>query len=102
MVGETATLAAIVGMALVTYATRAGGILIMRFVPLTARTEAFLRHLSSSVLVAMVAPPLVAGDLAAPVAVSATLLAMLATRNIVAAMVAGVAGAALLRWALAA
>ena len=49
MVAEGTALAAIAGMALVTYATRVGGFLLMGLVPLTARVEAFLRNLSSSV-----------------------------------------------------
>lgn len=101
MVAEGAALAAIAGMALVTYATRAGGIVLMRSVPITPRVEAFLRHLSSSVLVAMVAPAAATGDPAALAAIGAALAVMLATRQLIPAMTAGVASAALLRLALA-
>lgn len=97
MVGEGAALLAIVGMALVTYATRAGGVLLMGLVPITPRVEAFLRHLSSSVLVALVVPAALKGDPAALVAVAAAGLVMAVTRQMIAAMAAGVAGAALLR-----
>ncbi len=101
MVGEGAALLAIAGMALVTYATRAGGVLLMGLVPITPRVEAFLRHLSSSVLVALVAPAALRGEAAALVAVGAAALVMAATRHLIAAMSAGVAGAALLRYATA-
>lgn len=97
MVGESAALLAIVGMALITYATRAGGVLLMGLVPITPRVEAFLRHLSSSVLVALVVPAALKGDPAALVAVAAAGLVMAVTRQMIAAMAAGVAGAALLR-----
>lgn len=101
MVAESVALAAILGMALVTYATRAGGILLMGLIPVTPRVEAFLRHLSSSVLVALVAPAMAKGDPAAMAAVAVTLVVMFATRQLVAAMAAGVAAAALFRYAIA-
>jgi uncharacterized membrane protein len=97
MIGEGTALLAILGMALVTYATRAGGVLLMGFVPITPRIEAFLRHLSSSVLVALVAPAALKGDAAAIPAVAVTVLVMAVTRQMVLAMAAGVAAAALLR-----
>ena len=98
MTGEgTAALLAILGMALVTYATRAGGVLLMGLVPVTPRVEAFLRHLSSSVLVALVVPAALKGGTAALLAVAVTLLVMAATRQMAVAMVAGVVAAALLR-----
>ncbi len=90
-------LLAVAGMALVTYATRAGGILLMGWVPLTPRLEAFLRHLSSSVLVALVVPAALRGDAAAITAVALTAAVMVAARNLAGAMSAGVAGAALIR-----
>ena len=45
MAGDGPVLVAILGMALVTYLTRAGGVLLMGIVPVTARVEAFLRYL---------------------------------------------------------
>jgi uncharacterized membrane protein len=47
---------AILAMAVVTYATRIGGILLMARVSLSPRIEAFLRYLSGSVLIAIIAP----------------------------------------------
>ena len=102
MVGEGPMLLAILGMALVTYLTRAGGVLLMGIVPVTDRIAAFLRHLSSSVLVALVVPALLERrDPAACVAVGVTVLVMVLTRQLVAAMLGGITAAALLRqwWA---
>lgn len=98
MAGDGPMLVAILGMALVTYITRAGGVLLMRFVPVTPRVETFLRYLSSSVLVGLVAPTVLASrDPAVWVAVAVAVLVMARTRQLVAAMLAGVAAAALAR-----
>ena len=98
MAGEGPMLVAILGMALVTYLTRAGGVLLMGIVPVTPRVEAFLRYLSSSVLVALVVPAVLASrDPASFVAVAVTVLVMALSRQLVAAMLAGIVGAALLR-----
>ena len=98
MAGDGPMLVAILGMALVTYLTRAGGVLLMGIVPVTPRVEAFLRYLSSSVLVALVVPAVVEShDPATFVAVVVTVLVMALSRHLVAAMVAGIVAAALLR-----
>lgn len=88
-------LIAIVGMALVTYATRAGGLWLMVHVPLSPRVEAFLRYLSGSVLVALVVPAALREGPAAWVAVGVAVAVMLATRRTVPALLLGaLAGAA--------
>lgn len=97
MVDDTTALLVIAGMTAVTYATRIGGILLMRLVPITPRVEAFLRHLSSSVLVALVVPAVLRGDVAGYVAVAVSMIAMFAIRNAVGAMALGVVAAAVLR-----
>lgn len=98
MAGDGSMLVAILGMALVTYVTRAGGVLLMRLVPVTPRVEVFLRYLSSSVLVGLVAPTVLASrDPAVWVAVAVAVLVMARTRHLVAAMLAGVVAAALVR-----
>ena len=98
MAGDGPVLVAILGMALVTYLTRAGGVLLMGIVPVTARVEAFLRYLSSSVLVALVVPAVIESrDPATFVAVAVTVLVMAVSRQLVAAMLVGVVAAALLR-----
>ena len=98
MAGDGPVLVAILGMALVTYLSRAGGVLLMGIVPVTPRVEAFLRYLSSSVLVALVVPAVIESrDPATFVAVAVTVLVMAVSRQLVAAMLVGVVAAALLR-----
>ncbi|MDY7075897.1 MAG: AzlD domain-containing protein [Chloroflexota bacterium] len=63
---------AILGMALVTYATRAGGLWLMGRVKPSPRVERWLRHIPGAVLISIVAPIVAASD-------PAELLAMLAT-----------------------
>ena len=46
----------ILGMALITYGTRAGGFWLMRFVPLSGRVEAWLKSIPGAVIAAVVAP----------------------------------------------
>lgn len=87
----------IAAMTLVTYATRAGGIWFMGFMPMTARVEAFLRYLAGSVLVALLVPAVVRGGTAAFVAVGASILAMLIIRKSLPSMAIGVVAAALFR-----
>src|ERR1700681_2554296 len=90
MVDERIALAAIAGMALVTYATRAAGVFLMGLVPITPRLESFLRSLSSSVLVALIVPAALKGDAASLAAVASAGLVMITTRSAVGAMIAGV------------
>ncbi|MFK8250705.1 AzlD family protein [Ancylobacter terrae] len=88
---------AIVAMALVTYLTRAGGIWVMGFMPMSSRVEAFLRYLAGSVLVALVVPAAVRGGTAAMLAVGTAAVAMAVTRKTLLSIALGVAAAALLR-----
>lgn len=87
----------IAAMTLVTYATRAGGIWFMAFMPVTARVEAFLRYLAGSVLVALLVPAVVRGGNVAYIAVGVSVAAMLVTRRTLLSMAAGVVAAALFR-----
>jgi uncharacterized membrane protein len=84
-------------MGLITFATRIGGVVMMRFVPLTPAIERFLRYLSSSVLIAVLAPAAFDGDLAARATLVCSALVMYFTRNALAAMAGGVAAAMLVR-----
>lgn len=94
---DAEALLVIAAMAVLTYATRAGGLLVMAFVPLSPRLEAFLRHLSGSVLVAIIVPAVATSGLAAIVAVIAAVLVMRRTSNALLAMAVGIGLAALLR-----
>ncbi len=86
-------------IAIVTYLTRIGGLVIMGRMSITRRVERSLDALAGSVLVAIVVPAMVEGDLAAKVAVVTAIAIMLLTRNAVAAMGAGLIAAVVLRFA---
>lgn len=81
---------AILGMALAAYATRAGGLWLMGLVKLSPRMEAWLRALPGAVMVALVAPEVVSGGIAAAVAALATVLVAIRSKNLLLAMVFGV------------
>lgn len=81
--------ATIAGMALLTYATRAGGLWIIGRVRPTPRLERWLGHLPGAILAALVAPAALAAALTALVAVR--------SGNLLAAMLVGVAAVYALR-----
>lgn len=96
-VDTIAAVVAVVVLAVVTAATRAGGVWMMSHVRITPRTEIFLRYMSVSVLISIVAP---ATWFAGPhiwVGVGAAVLTMAATRSALGAMAAGTVLAALAR-----
>lgn len=97
MQSESITLITILGMALVTYATRAGGFWLMGLVTPSPRVEAWLRQIPGAVLVAIVAPTVLASSLAETLAALATVLVANRTKNVLIAMLVGVAMVALLR-----
>src|SRR5690554_6610088 len=84
-------------MALVTLATRLGGIYIMSLVPLKPGIQRFIQAMSSSVLVALLAPMALAGDTAARFAMLTTIIVMLIARKPLIAITCGVIAAALFR-----
>lgn len=83
-------LLAILGMAAVTYAIRAGGLLLANRLPSTGFVAAWLRHLPGAVLAALIAPVILRGGPAEAIAAVATALIYVASRNLFAAMVGGV------------
>jgi branched chain amino acid efflux pump len=97
MQSETLTLITILGMALVTYATRAGGFWLMGLVTPSPRIEAWLRQIPGAVLVAIIAPTVLASSLAETLAALATVLVANRTKNVLIAMLTGVATVAILR-----
>ncbi len=86
-------------IAVVTYITRVGGLVIMSRMSITKRIERSLGALAGSVLVAIVAPSTLEGDLAAKAAVMVAIVMMLLTRNAVLAMVTGLVAAVAIRFA---
>ena len=97
MQSETLTLLTILGMALVTYATRAGGFWLMGLVTPSPRVETWLKQIPGAVLVALIAPTILASSIAETLAAIATVLVAIRTKNVLIAMLVGVATVALLR-----
>jgi uncharacterized membrane protein len=90
-------LTAIVGMALVTYAIRAGGLLLAGRLPQTGFVAAWLRHIPGAVLASLVAPAVAAGGPAEWIASVVTAGAYLLTKQLFVAMAAGVGAVYLAR-----
>ncbi len=80
----------ILGMAAITYAIRAGGLLLANRLPTTGFVAAWLRHIPGAVLASLVAPAIASGGLAETAGAAVVALAWLLTRNLFAAMVGGV------------
>ena len=85
------TFVTIIGMALVTYATRAGGLWLMGRVRPTPRVEAWLRHLPGAILAALIAPAALTSGPAEALATAVTALFAARTGSVLGAMVVGVA-----------
>ncbi len=84
-------------MAVVTLATRWGGVFVMSFVPINRRVQQFIGAMSGSVLVAVLTPLAVSGDNGARVALASTALVMLLVKKPLPAIAAGIVAAALFR-----
>jgi uncharacterized membrane protein len=83
-------IATILGMAVVTYLTRAGGLWLMRFVSPSPRIEAWLSHLPGAVLVALVSPAIAAAGAIGAVGALATALVAARTKNLLISIGVGV------------
>lgn len=97
MVDAVAAISAVVLLALVTMATRVGGVWIMSYVRITPRVEAFLKYMSVSVLISIIAATTWAAGPPIWLAVGTAALVMIASRNAVGAMLVGTTVAALAR-----
>ncbi len=80
----------LLGMALVTYATRAGGHWLMSRIPHSPAVERWLQHIPGAVLVAIIAPTLFSTGPAEILAAGGTVLVARVTKNVLLAMVVGV------------
>jgi uncharacterized membrane protein len=100
MHNDTLALITILGMALVTYITRAGGFWLMGLVTPSPRIEAWLRQIPGAVLMAIIAPTVLASSFAETLAALATALVALRTKNVLVAMLIGVGTVSLLRLVL--
>jgi uncharacterized membrane protein len=84
------TVITILGMALVTYAIRAGGFVIAERLPSTGFVALWLRNIPGAVLAALVAPAVINGGPAEWIASAAATLAFAVSRNIFATIIVGV------------
>ena len=66
------TFAAIAGMALATYATRIAGLFLMRYVTVKGRTKAAFDALPPAILMAVIAPTVLATGIAETIAAAIT------------------------------
>jgi len=87
----------IVIMAVVTLATRWGGVFIMGFVPINDRVQQFISAMSGSVLIAVLTPLAINGDNGARFALLATAIIMLVFKKPLLAIGVGIIVAALIR-----
>lgn len=85
------TLAAILGMAIATFACRAAGYVVLRRVQPGPFLRAFLGHIPGTLFVAFAAPAVVRAGWAGVAGGAATLIVMRLTRSTPAALLAGVA-----------
>lgn len=93
----TGTLLIILIMAVVTLVTRWGGVYIMSFIPIGYRVKQFIHAMSGSVLVAILAPMAVNGDIGARLALLTTAVTVLVLKKPLPAIFAGILVAALSR-----
>lgn len=91
------TLIVILLMAIVTLATRWGGVWVMAFVPISPRIARFIQAMSGSVLVAILAPMAITGDHGARLALLTTAVIMLLFKKPLPAIAGGILAAALIR-----
>lgn len=92
-------LIAILGMAAVTFAIRAGGLLLANRLPATGFVASWMKHVPGAVLAALVAPAILSGGAAEAIAAAVTALIYIVSRNLFAAMLGGVLAVYLARLA---
>lgn len=90
----------ILGMAAITYGLRAGGLLLGGRLPREGPWARALSALPGVILVSIVLPAMLSEGLFGVLAGTLTALVMLRTRNLVVAMLVGIAFIAAARWAV--
>lgn len=94
---DSIALYTILAMTAITYATRAGGFWLMRFVPLSGRVEAWLKTIPGAVIAAVVAPAVVSAGWIEALGLLLAVIAIRVTRQELVAIVVGIGSVALLR-----
>ena len=97
-ISTTHALLIVLIMAVVTLATRWGGVFIMSFAPISDGVRRFIGAMSGSVLIAILAPVAVEGDLGARLALLTTLVLILIVKRPLIAISSGFLMAALVRY----
>lgn len=87
----------LLAMAVVTLATRWGGVYVMSFIPIGYRVKQFIHAMSGSVLVAIITPMAVTGDNGARLGLLATAILMFVLKKPLPAIAAGIAVTAIFR-----
>lgn len=88
---DAVVLAAIIGMGVATYATRAGGFWLMSHVTISRRLERFLQQSAGGVLIAIVVAAAIKGDVAMWAGLAAIIGVMMALGHQMLALGIGVA-----------
>ncbi|HUH78233.1 MAG TPA: AzlD domain-containing protein [Devosia sp.] len=83
-------LIAILGMAVVSFMIKAGGLLLANRLPQQGFVANWLKHIPGAVLASLVAPALMTGNPAELIAATATAIVFFLTRNLFASMAAGI------------
>jgi len=96
----TATILAILGMALATYATRASGLYLMRGVVVKGRLKAALDALPPAILMAVIAPTILTTGIAESIAAIVTAAVAFTRAPLVVTVLTGVISVVLLRMVL--
>ncbi len=94
---DTGTWLLIIIMTVVTIVTRWGGIFIMSYVPINYRVQQFIAAMSGAVLIAIIAPMLITGDLGGKLALLVTASVTLIMKKPLFAILAGMIIAAAVR-----
>ncbi len=94
------TLVAIIGMALATYATRLAGLFLMRHVTVKGRTKAAFDALPPAILMAVIAPTIIATGVAETIAAAITAASAMLRLPMIVTVLVGMASVVLLRMAM--
>ncbi|WP_119392555.1 AzlD family protein [Taklimakanibacter lacteus] len=94
------TLLAIIGMALATYATRVAGLFLMRHVNVKGRTKAAFDALPPAILMAVIAPTILATGIAETIAAAITAGSAMLRLPMIVTVLIGMVSVVLLRMAM--
>ncbi len=97
MTVHLSTFLAIVGMALATYATRVSGLFLMRHVNVKGRTKAAFDALPPAILMAVIAPTILATGVAETIAAAITAASAFLRLPMIVTVLIGMASVVLLR-----